>query len=185
MDPLEFVSKAIDSLAWPAVAICVLFMFRQSLRTLLGRLLHIKGGGLEAEFEKVVERVLQEAETIKEPATTTADPNSREWQLKQLAETAPKAAILEAWREIEEAAAEACPANERFRTPTGVMRVARENRLLDENDLKRLEDIRVLRNRVAHHHGDVELSAAEAFGIAKVAHHLAEIMRSVHRLSID
>src|SRR5262245_38790363 len=100
MSWLEFWSKVIGSLAWPAVAVWAIYVFQDALRKLLGRLLEFKGGGIEADFEKALDRVeeaAQQIETTLPPPTTTEDP--QEQKLKLLSETSPKATVLDAWRE--------------------------------------------------------------------------------------
>jgi hypothetical protein len=170
---LEFVSKLI----WPAVVIWAIYVFKDSVRALIGRLSHFKGGGFEADFEKALDRVEEAAEAIPTTSaatTTTENPNER--RLKTLSEASPKATVLDAWREIESAIFQVCPTSEGYRSPLAIVRLARDCKLLPDNELQRLEDIRVLRNRVAHH-SDVDISSAEAFAIAKVAKHLADTIR--------
>ena len=69
MDWLQFIASVIGSLAWPAAAVILGFMFREQVRKLLDKMKSLKApGGIEAAFE-------QEAKELNVQATVqTATP---------------------------------------------------------------------------------------------------------------
>ncbi|MGY8590239.1 hypothetical protein L0935_18570, partial [Paracidovorax citrulli] len=58
MDWLTFISKLIDSIAWPVAAVLLGLIFRKKLAELLPLLRKVKAGPLEAEFEIATKQVL-------------------------------------------------------------------------------------------------------------------------------
>ena len=53
MDWMQFIIGLISNLAWPAVAIIFLIMFKGELSKIVRRIAHLKYKDLELDFEKV------------------------------------------------------------------------------------------------------------------------------------
>ncbi|MCL6264383.1 hypothetical protein [Craterilacuibacter sp. RT1T] len=110
MDMLTFLSKLVEAIAWPVVAVICLFSLKEQLLQLSPLLRRLKYKEFEAEFGEGV-REVSEKLTEKEISSTiststeeiTASENTRN-HLIRLAEIAPRAAILEAWLKIEHSA---------------------------------------------------------------------------------
>jgi hypothetical protein len=158
LDILTFVVALLQALIWPAVVLTIALIFRGPLSGLIHSLTKLKYKGLELEFEKEVLELAQKAgRTLLEPqagrkGVGKTDLEKRQWTL---AETNPRAAVLEAWTNLEAA---------------GVMELAKRGVHLTYADRgplalgerlhsvgllsKELEDVyhelRFLRNRVAH-----------------------------------
>lgn len=65
MDWLQFIASVVGSLAWPAAAVTLGFMFRAHLRKLLEKMKSLKApGGIEASFAEEVKAVAVEASKV-------------------------------------------------------------------------------------------------------------------------
>jgi hypothetical protein len=104
MDSLTFISKLIDSLAWPVAAIVLGLTFRKKLLDLIPTLRKLKAGPLEAEFELATKRVLAgtvglgpkgvEAQAPQQKSKPSVEDTTAELVG---ARTEPTAAIIEGW----------------------------------------------------------------------------------------
>lgn len=56
MDWLTFISKLVDSLAWPVAGVLLGLIFRKKLLDLIPLLRKVKAGPLEAEFEHATKK---------------------------------------------------------------------------------------------------------------------------------
>jgi hypothetical protein len=65
MDWLTFVSKLIDSLAWPLVALVLGLVFRRKLLDLIPAIRKFKAGPLEAEFELAAKEIRVSAAEVR------------------------------------------------------------------------------------------------------------------------
>ncbi|WP_439536645.1 hypothetical protein [Methyloversatilis sp.] len=109
MDWLTFTSKAIESLAWPLVALVLGLAFRRKLLDLIPSIKRLKAGPLEAEFELAAKQVLANAAEAAPPVTPPAEkapsdekPTGREtvaWLIN--ARNDPSGTILKAWGEVD------------------------------------------------------------------------------------
>jgi hypothetical protein len=61
MDWLTFIVELTDAVAWPTVALIALILWRRELTMLLGLVNKLKAGPLEAEFNRKIEQVRDEA----------------------------------------------------------------------------------------------------------------------------
>lgn len=107
MDWLEFVASVIKSLSWPTVILVVLILFRGQLTDLIPLLRRIKYKDLEVEFERTLaqatERARRDVLSPARPSVADRYVNTLE-RLVSIADASPRAAILEAWLEVETAA---------------------------------------------------------------------------------
>jgi hypothetical protein len=178
---LEFVSKAIESLAWPAVAAWAIYLFQEPLKKLIGRLSKINfPGGWGAEFLNALARVEEAADAIQPwtQKTLSAPTDSRLDNLRKLSRTDPAAAINDAWQAIERAVAEVAPPDKGFRTPAGLVKLVKDEGLLDGVNLALIEDLRVLRSHAAHDKS-VTLAPEEAYSFCLVAIRIADMIRKI------
>lgn len=108
---MENIIKIIDALAWPAAIIWLGYLFRSEIRQLLGRVSRLTYKGLEAKFEKDLAKVEAEARKTLPKAESTShiseepiypSPYDEKYeQLLRISEQSPRAALLEAWIEVE------------------------------------------------------------------------------------
>ncbi|WP_305074374.1 DUF4145 domain-containing protein [Propionivibrio sp.] len=178
MDWLQFVSGLISSIAWPLVALTFLFMFRTELAKIVQRLAHLKYKDLELDFDKVKQQaeglhleVAQEPAIIESPVFT-----SLEDQILDAVESAPSAAILLAWSGLETAVAAAVsrlagsPDSASHRSIVHNIEMLIRNGRLSKKHGKLLQEMRTLRNKIAHEQNSVlSISQDQALNYANTA----------------
>jgi Sec-independent protein translocase protein TatA len=113
LDLLTFCSNLISSIVWPLIVVIIILILRNPLRELirdLGRRLRsIKFPGGEAEFSQELAEIKEAADEANlpplpvSPATSSLlfkiEEDERQWC--RLAELSPRAAVIEAWRQVE------------------------------------------------------------------------------------
>lgn len=185
MDTLTFISNMVSSLIWPVVVVFIVVILRRPLRELIAdlgrRLRSIKFPGGEAEFSDELAEIKEaadEANLPPAPITPLAGPlllevegDERQWV--RLAELSPRAAVTEAWRQVEIAMREVArrfeiPERE-SRSPLTLIRALGKRQILTPDILAIVGDLRGVRNTAAHGLG-VEITqtdAAEYVALAK------------------
>jgi len=160
MDKFTFISKIIESLAWPITVITLILILRIPLGNLLLLLRKLKYKDLELEFSEKLEQLEEKVEKAELPLPTPSFPeriipgvsSEARKSLRQLAVTVPRAAIGEAWRQLEFAIRGALEkqgiTSPRHLYPT--LELARENKILPQNVIPLVADLRALRNRAVH-----------------------------------
>jgi hypothetical protein len=156
MDWKTFIAEIVGSLAWP-IAIIV-WWFRSEIRALVPRLTRLRHNDTEIEFAQDVQRLRQEAEreqTLALPAPTTqATPDPELVRLQEIAAISPRAAIVEAWTDVERASADAVrrlaiPVDQNLRTPMRFISMLSASHI-DPPRMRQIEELRRLRNEAAH-----------------------------------
>lgn len=150
MDTLTFISEITKSLAWPVATIIVSILFRKQLYLLLSRLRKGKVGSAEFEFEEAIKQLEESAsELATAPDSNMGTPSVR------LVTSNPRAAILEAWLELEDKAINLAlsldlvrPTARRY--PEGAIKGIRKAGILSNANLNILEALQLLRNQAAH-----------------------------------
>lgn len=166
--------QLVSVLAWPAVTVWFLWRFGNDLKKLVLRLSHLKISGAEAFFQEQLERVEELSEGI---GGNAALPNNniafeeKYAQLIRIADVSPRAAIMESWLLIEEAAGKAGFTNgvsiPRVNPMMFIDSLLQDGKITTETaDLVR--KMRKLRNE-ASHLGEFELTKSEAERYLKVA----------------
>lgn len=163
MDWLTFVSKLIEALAWPSVALVLGLVFRKKLLDLIPAIRKFKAGPLEAEFElaaKEIRASAAEASAQSTPAASGELEGRREEGRKEIvasllnARSDPTGMILEAWAKVD---------GELFRlghqlgdiidpltSTTKVYQSVMSSDVLPEETRRLIRELRDLRNKVAH-----------------------------------
>jgi len=149
MDALTFVVEILKATAWPSASIVIALVFRRELRQLLLRLRKGKVGPAEFEFE---ERV---ASLEADSTAGTPTPSMLSTEVASLAHTDPRAAILDAWLRVEQAATMLAERKLDLepvlgRSPKLAVRVAAHRRMIDARHLELFSELRSLRNRAIH-----------------------------------
>src|SRR5262249_49771264 len=104
MNGLSAIVQLVKALAWPLTVLFLVYNFRGDLRDLILSISTIKYG----ELELIVKRDLKQARLSLETGTVRAilPPTDKELSdLMSLAESAPRAAVIEAWTRLEAAGA--------------------------------------------------------------------------------
>lgn len=146
---MAMIVQLIEAVAWPIAAVWLGYLFHGDVRSLLSRISHVKYGDAEATFEVGVEDIGARIPQLPSPQKTAyIEPlNKREESLLTLAQTSPRAAILEAWLEVER---ELAAAAGRLNLPlTDLADVLRTDPGMAKF-VPTFEHLRTLRNQTAH-----------------------------------
>lgn len=203
---LEFSVAVIGQvLSWPVLALVAVLVFRKPIAALLERMKSYEGLGQKFTFGEQLAKVEEEVDSIaltqpeiqpsSEPSADgqgeSESPIEEKRELGSLvlvAQTAPSAAIMQAWLNIEIAVRRLASIEEvrsklRGPQPSDDFRVISLVRLLElftrkgilpYGALSALNDLRQLRNRVAH--GSHEPTVGEAITYVETAHELSEFL---------
>jgi hypothetical protein len=105
---MELIVKLVSALAWPITVIAIVLVFRREFRAAAGRLRTLSFKDIKADFERDLQKLEGEVRQLPEkpiqslPEHTDKKPlQTDETVLQRLTEISPRAAIMEAWRNIE------------------------------------------------------------------------------------
>jgi hypothetical protein len=188
MNWLEFFAAVVDSLAWPSALVILVVLLREPISGLIPLLHRLRYKDLELEFGRRLEAAKSEAAVLQlppAPSEALRPPQESEFieRISTLAGTSPRAGVLEAWRELEDAAASAARQRghigpkQYHRTPANLVRALRKSSQVDSGIISLLEDLRIMRNRAAHA-TDFALSVDSAMEFAYLAERVIEYFRS-------
>ena len=181
MDWLTFIAQMTQALAWPVTAVVMVVLLRRPLARLIPLLQRLRYGPLELDFERRVAELAVEAERELPPEPRPGD-NPAEARLLELAQVSPRAAVLEAWLQVEQAAMalsrrEGLALSSReLRTPLLLGQALEQAGALDESKLEIYHRLRNLRNAAAHATG-FELDTDAALEYVRLALRLASFLR--------
>jgi len=184
MDVLTFISETIKSVAWPAAAIFLALMLKKPLTELIPLLRKLKYKELEMEFSEEVAELKAEAAasispTEKLPTTETSTQN----RLLQLVNFSTRAAIMEAWLEVESAATAAAssfwngPQHDALRNYPRLGEYLLQCKVIDTKQLETFNKLKQLRNKAAHAE-ELNLSESDAKSYIELASALATQIRT-------
>lgn len=146
---LDFIVKIISILAWPVVLILTVGRFKEEIKNLAKRVAKANVAGMGFEFHDIADKY--------EDVDGTVTP---EQEIKS--DLDPRGTIISAWLNIETKLYQIFEANkEKVRTLESnsfrqrppifqIVRFLRDKKLLDQDDVEILADLRKMRNRVAH-----------------------------------
>lgn len=179
MDWLTFIAAVLKALAWPLTAIAILVLLRRPLLGLIPLLRKLKWKELELEFEeKIVELKTEAALALPAPPTISLTKPAAS-RLAQLAEIAPRSAIIEAWIDVQHAAARALtkrfPNSKVSWTAGQLGDLLAAHDLLDSSKLEIYNSLRQLRNQAAHHE-DFRIETRRALDYVALAEALAAFL---------
>lgn len=166
MDWLEFVASLVQSLAWPTAVVIVVLILRAPLaRALSGPVKRWKAGpsGVEIEYwEQTLEAA--RAELAQATPEVAALPGVDD-ELARLVEVSPRAAVMEAFARIEREL-RGLVRDEAGADRVGGMqlaRLARARERINDETLKAIEGMAVLRNLAAHGPDEIDETRAREF----------------------
>lgn len=102
MDNKTFIIELTKALAWPLMVLVTLLSFRKTLLRLLPQLTNLKYDKLEFQFAKEVAAVEKVAQASLPPISQKSGLEAIRQKLTKLAMTSPEAAVVEAWRYLEQ-----------------------------------------------------------------------------------
>lgn len=187
MDTLTFTAEAIKALAWPTAVVFVALMVRKPVIELLPFLRRLKYKEVELEFAKELAQ-LQSDITANEAAISQNSPSlaasTSSNRLLNIACISTRAAILEAWSELEAASVAVASSfwnqapSETFKNYSRLGEYLLQCKVIDEKQLVVFNKLRELRNKVAHAI-DLNLTEEEAQIYIKLAISLIAHIRTV------
>ena len=142
MDWLTFFSSVIDSLAWPSAFFAVWFVIYKELPTTIRSLRKLRFKDVELEFGEAARAGGARADVAE--------------HLNLIAELAPRAAIVEAWLQVEAAAADLVAKRSpsislrRMPAPMELRQALRRLEVLSRQQLTVFDSLRNLRNEAVH-----------------------------------
>ena len=147
MDWKTFTTELISSVIWPLTTLVALFALRQKIGLILQRILRVKHGDTEVEFQKALNNIEHKASFL-EHTTENPEESSNQMRLLGLIEALPRAAVIQSWylvdREVSDLfiRSEIEPANGRF-----LKKETREflrSKGLSASDYKTLRQLKVI-----------------------------------------
>lgn len=158
MDWKMFFAQIIDSLAWPSVAVFVVFLLREKITDLLPRLKRFRHKETELEFTEGITELVQErqAQGIQNNEVEQTEEYQDQFSfLARLAEISPRSAVLEAFRIVEAAAAKKAARtypdleSRHAKSPLHLQKLLK-GEVLAKNEFHQFDQLRRLRNEAAH-----------------------------------
>jgi hypothetical protein len=162
MDILTFVAQLTAALAWPVTVLIVILLLRQPLKELIPTLQRLRYRDLEAEFGKGLNEVEVRINQASLPAHEEAQASTSQTRsgekvsvseyAKRLATISPRAAIIETWREVEQALIDLAKRRDipETRIPRELISRLGEDGALSSDIILMLDQMRQLRNEAAH-----------------------------------
>lgn len=148
---MEHLIKILEILAWPIVVLVAMPLFKGDLGSVLRRLVRVETSAAKMMFNEELKQVEEKISSTPAPSTE----ESSKWlsEMKQIAKLNPRAAIIEAWTSIEIACVELGMVQgatmPRF-SPKALEQFLYEIPDFDNEMIKRVMNLRGLRNRVTH-----------------------------------
>jgi len=183
MDVLTFLSELIKSLAWPVTTIILVFLLRKPIVEFIPLLKRLKYKELELEFSQEVSELKAEVEAVaKEKGEEPPLVSVRSEQLLELVSFSTRAAIMEAWSEVESASVTIASSfwgespSCTFRNMPKLGEYLLQCKVIDQKQLSVFNKLRQLRNKVAHAQ-DMDLSEKDARSYVQLASDLAKHIR--------
>lgn len=196
MTLLEFAASLIGSLAWPAAAVIIAALFRRQIAELLAKIQKLSWGDKVVDFsEKMdeLERTAREANAESHAEVEADAPPAREDtpktdpavedRFQRLLAISPAAAVLDAWRPLEERFRELTNNPNRVRVRDSMDRFLLElvaQGVVSNNIRNMALELQNLRNIAAHKGQDI--SAADAVRFRDVSR---QVLRALSRVEIQ
>jgi hypothetical protein len=148
---IENLIKILEITIWPTITLVAMFIFQKDLRSILKRLTKVETSTTKLMFNEEIKELEQSIPNKED----TESIESNKWisEMNTIAEINPRASIIEAWTSIEIACIEKGmiqgSAMMRF-SPKMLEDYLKLLKDFDNDMIKRVMDLRRLRNRVAH-----------------------------------
>ena len=157
MDALTFISKLLEHLVWPTLIVVLVLILRKQIVELIPLLKKLEYGKFKAEFAQGVDELKEESQQELE-ATSTKDTSLEmdKEHLISLAAVSPTSAVLSAWKEVEKSAVKLILSHRPDMTfESGapyklIQNCLHKGDMIDRKKVKIFNDLRNLRNKVAH-----------------------------------
>ena len=147
----EWVVPLADSLAWPLLVLVVVWILRPYLEKLIGLVRTIRYKDLELSLNQTMEKATSRAEALEPTSDSVLDVVE-----PKPADSDPRITILNSWASIEAAIRNLAAAYQEAIGPTERMSTRRriwvlsQANLIDDSLVASLDDLRAIRNLIAH-----------------------------------
>jgi len=183
MDILTFISELIKSVAWPVTAVALVALLRKPIVELIPLLRRLKYKELELEFAQEILELKAEAAVIaQEKGEEAPSGSSTPSNLLNLVAFSTRAAIMEAWLEVESAAVSVASSfwgqssSDTFKNTQKLGEYLLQCKVIDEKQLDVFNKLRQLRNKATHAQ-ELNLSENDARSYVQLASDLAKHIR--------
>lgn len=181
MEWMEFIVGVLNALAWPTAVLITIFAFKRQLTLIAPFTKKLKFKDFEVEFSHDIDQLVEKAQTAF--PDLKSDPKTR---LISTARHLPNSCILEAWDQLHQEArrltqAHFPEANISEETPykdTEVFLTQQE--VLDQRKSKLFNELRRLRNKVAHAQ-NYEVGGQEAIQYIELCYRLIEFLKDLNK----
>ena len=151
---IDQIIKIIEIIVWPFTVCFGILIFKNDIHTIIQRISTIKYKDLEATLSNSIKDAEKISKNIKIKKISDNTQNLElESRLLRILDISPKAAILEAWAEIEaEAFKKDLVSGTTFKRvlPVKILEYVGKHSKLSAQELELLNDLRVVRNRASH-----------------------------------
>ena len=182
---MESMVGLIHAIVWPLTIFTLAILFRREVRAVLARLSRLKYKDIEATFDESLREVERIAHAVtlhppeREIQIESLTPGAEE-RLNRLVEISPRAAITEAWIEVESAISFAAQqldiSNKDGRPQPNLVQMLHEKAIMNNEVVTTYNRLRSLRNQAAHAK-DFALSITETERYVDLAKGLADFIR--------
>lgn len=184
MDFLTFLSSIIATLSWPITLLVLVVMLKKPISELIPLLRKLKYKELEMEFRDGVSE-LKVAAIESDLSVSVASPavQNEESRLVKLANISPRAAIMEAWIHVENAAIELVSSfynqdpSDTLKNYSKLGEYLLDVKVIDSKQLEFFNKLRQLRNKAAHAE-ELSLNESDAKAYVEFAYSLAEHIKN-------
>jgi len=181
MDIFTFISELIKAVIWPITVILLAILLRNPILELFPLLRRLKYKELELEFAQEISELKAEAMIVdqEKDIPQVLSPSSN---LLNLVTFSTRAAIMEAWLEVESAAISVASSfwqqsqTDTFRNMPRLGEYLLQCKVIDEKQLIIFNKLRDLRNKAAHAQ-ELQLSETDAKSYVQLASDLAKHIR--------
>ncbi|AWB65446.1 hypothetical protein C2869_02900 [Saccharobesus litoralis] len=178
MDWMTFTIKLMDILVWPIVVTAAVYALRQQLRHLIPFTKKLKYKDFEMEFGQELKAAKRDAEKAFPEIK-----RDKKAMLIASADSMPSASIMDAWREVDQVAEKLVLAkrpqadldtNQRYKLIEDLLI---ELKIVDTPKSKLFNELRTLRNKVAHAEA-YQVSGTEAVQYIELCYRLIDYLQT-------
>ncbi|HAD81210.1 MAG: hypothetical protein A2509_06245 [Candidatus Edwardsbacteria bacterium RIFOXYD12_FULL_50_11] len=181
MDVLTFIVEIIKAIIWPVTIVLLFFTFKEKIANLLQYLQKLKYKDFELEFQQSMKELVNETANAKLPIPSQGEDEKKN-QVLALIDLSPRSAILEAWLEVESAAAESLVGVNKvfyehtYISPLQLSGFLVRSEILDDKKAAIFGKLRNLRN-MAVHSPDIKFPINEVREYIDLAFSLSKYIR--------
>ena len=148
---MEHFIKILEIIAWPIIVACGMLLFKKDIGSVFRRLTKVETSAAKMMFNEEIKEV--EKQLLDTPRIENKESGSWISEMNAIAKLSPRAAIIEAWTSIEMACIKVGMVQgtsiQRF-SPKALEQFLYDIPSFENAMIKRVMDLRSLRNRVTH-----------------------------------